>query len=347
MSNRPVIVGIGSRTPLGLHSQSSAAALRAGISAMAEIPFLRDKLGQPMPAAIDAVLEPTMWGPDRLQALGASALLEACSPLHGITRKGVKIPMFLALPELRPGFSHEDAQAIEKGLGKDLGLPFALSPICMFPEGHAAGALALGTAVEELQRGGCEMALVGGLESYLQPETLEWLDANRQLAGADSRSSFVPGEAAGFCLLATDSACEALQSPPLARVCSASTGREDKVIKTDGICLGEGLTNTVRDAISGLPPGEKINAVICDVNGERYRGEEWGFVCLRLSRYFDDPTAYLSPADSWGDTGAASIPLYAMLACQAAQRGYSKGPRTLLWASSEHGLRGAVVIEAL
>jgi hypothetical protein len=36
--------------------------------------------------------------------------------------------------------------------------------------------------------------------------------------------------------------------------------------------------------------------------------------------------------------GAASVPLFAMLACQLAMRGYVKGPRTMLWASSEGGL---------
>jgi 3-oxoacyl-[acyl-carrier-protein] synthase-1 len=131
----------------------------------------------------------------------------------------------------------------------------------------------------------------------------------------------------------------------LARVLAVAIGRETKLIKTSDICLGEGLTATVQNAVSGLhPPSETINTVFCDINGERYRGEEWGFVCLRLSQYFDDPTAYVSPADCWGDMGAASGPLFAMLVCQAAARGYANGPRTLLWASSEGGLRGATVL---
>ena len=92
-------------------------------------------------------------------------------------------------------------------------------------------------------------------------------------------------------------------------------------------------------------PNERINQIFCDINGERYRGEEWGFVCLRLSQYFDDPTAYLSPAECWGDMGAASGPLFAMLVCQAAARSISKGQRTMLWASSQRGLRGVAVLE--
>ena len=110
--------------------------------------------------------------------------------------------------------------------------------------------------------------------------------------------------------------------------------------------MGVGLTTVVQKAVSDAALGDAaIKSVICDINGERYRGEEWGFVCLRLSRFFDDPTAYWSPADSWGDVGAASGPLFAMLAMQAAARGYAKGPHTLLWASSEGGLRAAAVLE--
>ena len=98
------------------------------------------------------------------------------------------------------------------------------------------------------------------------------------------------------------------------------------MIKTSDICLGEGLSETVRNAVSNLrPPEERVNDLFCDINGERYRNEEWGFVCLRLSQYFDDPTAYRSPAECWGDMGAASGPLLAMLVCQAYVRGYSQG----------------------
>jgi 3-oxoacyl-[acyl-carrier-protein] synthase I len=184
------------------------------------------------------------------------------------------------------------------------------------------------------------------VDSYFHPDTMEWLDENRQLAGAVSRSGFVPGEGAGFCLLTADGALKRLGFRSLARVVSVGLGRETKLIKTSTICLGEGLTAAVREAVTELqPPAESISDVVCDINGERYRGEEWGFVCLRLPRYFDNPTAYLSPADSWGDVGAASLPLFAMLACQASARGYSKGSRAMLWASSEGGLRGACVIE--
>jgi 3-oxoacyl-[acyl-carrier-protein] synthase-1 len=226
------------------------------------------------------------------------------------------------------------------------GLPIIISEVNVSTQGHAAGLAALAAATEQIQQGEIEACLVGGVESYFHPDTLEWLDENRQLAGVVSRSAFVPGEGAGWFLLMTEQASIRLGVVPLARLLAVAIGRETQLIKTSDICLGVGLTTVVQSAIRRLSPNSgRINAVTCDINGERYRGEEWGFVCLRLSQYFDDPTAYDSPADCWGDLGAASAPLFAMLACQAAARGYAKGPRSLLWASSEGGLRGAAVLE--
>ena len=106
------------------------------------------------------------------------------------------------------------------------------------------------------------------------------------------------------------------------------------------------MTAVVRSATANLElPGQAVTDIICDMNGERYRGEEWGFVCLRLPLQMTNPTAYISPADCWGDMGAASGPLFAMLACRASARKYANGPRSLVWASSEGGLRGAMLLE--
>lgn len=347
MASSVSIVANGARTPLGMRAPSSAAALRAGINAVVELPFLRDKLGDPMRMALDAELGLSIMGPERLLALAESALHETCLLLTDAALTGLRVPVYLGLPEFRPGFNALDVEVVREGFRKIEGLPIEIPELNVFTRGHAAGLSALSAASQAIQQGTLEMCLVGGVESYYKPETLEWLDNNRQLAGADSRSSFVPGEGAGFCLVAADNVCRRLNWPTLARVLTVRIGNETKVIKTEEICLGEGLTQTVRGAVGSLPAGETINEVICDINGERYRGEEWGFVCLRLSQYFDDPTNYLSPADCWGDMGAASVSLFVMLACQAAAKGYSKGPRVLLWASSEGGLRGAAVIETM
>jgi 3-oxoacyl-[acyl-carrier-protein] synthase I len=348
MTSSISITGVGARTPLGLQAAPAAAAVRAGVVALGRHPFMVDGVGDLMPGVLDPQLDPGLSGPERLLALAESALREALVPLSAGRVAWPRLPVYLGLPELRPGFTTKCAETVRAGLARFEGLPAELSSVTILTEGHAAGLSALAMAKGQLQQGAFEACLVGGVDSYFHPDTMEWLDSNRQLVGSVSRSGFIPGEGAGFCLLLTDPARHRLGLKALARILSVAVGRETKLIKTTDMCFGEGLTATVRDAVRGLrPPSERINQIICDINGERYRGEEWGFVCLRLSEYFDDPTAYLSPAECWGDVGAASGALFAMLACQAAARGYAKGPRTLLWASSERGQRSAAVLEAI
>jgi 3-oxoacyl-[acyl-carrier-protein] synthase-1 len=348
MTSSVGIVGIGARTPLGLEAAPAAAAVRAGISSLGHHPFMIDSIGDPMRGALDHQLDPALMGFERLLALARTALREACMPLGSVAEVPSPMPVYVALPEFRPGFTEQEAIAVRSGLTAVEGLPIKLSEVNVLPHGHAAGLAALKMATEQIEQGDSQVCLLGGVDSYFHPDTMDWLDKNRQLAGAVSRSGFVPGEGAGFCLLMAESLGQRLGLSTLARVRTTAIGRETKLIRTSDICLGHGLTAAVRDAVGRLHlPSERINAVICDINTERYRGEEWGFVCLRLGQYFDDPTAYLSPADCWGDMGAASGPLFTMLACQAASRGYAKGRRAMFWASSEGGLRGAAVLDLI
>lgn len=340
------VVSCGARTPLGRCAAPSAAAVRASVNAAGLHPFFIDQAGDRMPAACDSEIEPTVVGPARFLALAEPALREACAWIDRAGGRELAMPLFLSLPEHRPGFADQDAAAISFGLQALHDLPVRLTDVRTATGGHAEGLVAMASALHQMERGAIEACLVGGIDSYFHPDTMEWLDDQRQLVGSVSRSAFVPGEAAGFCLLVSETAAfrSGLTGP---RVRAAAIGSEAKTIKTPQTCLGEGLTQTVTDAVRGVrAPDEQIDKVICDINGERYRGEEWGFVSLRLAHYFVDPTSYTSPADCWGDVGAASGPLFVMLACQAAARGYAKGPLTLVWASSESGLRAATLLEA-
>jgi 3-oxoacyl-[acyl-carrier-protein] synthase-1 len=342
------IVATGARTPVGLDSASSAAAYRAGISGVVRHQFMIDRAGEPMAGATDSSIDPALYGPPRLLALADSALKEVCEPLERVSTPPLALPLYLCLPEIRPGFTAQDAAAVQTGMFEMVrSLDVGITEVQVSCAGHAAGLSAFAVGHQRIQQGALEGCLIGGVDSYFHADTVDWLEDHLQLAGAVSRSAFVPGEGSGFCLLLSESASERLGLAGIHRVAGVGVEVETKLIKTEDVCLGVGLTAAVKEAIGGARPAkERIHAIICDINGERYRGEEWGFVCLRLSQYLDDPTGYSSPADCWGDLGAASGPLFAMLACQASLRGHSPGPRTLLWASSERGLRGAVVLDA-
>jgi 3-oxoacyl-[acyl-carrier-protein] synthase-1 len=257
------------------------------------------------------------------------------------------IPLMLALPEIRPGWDRAQADAIRSAIASCQDLNLRLLESTTPDRGHAGGLALIDAAARRIGSGELALCLVGGVDSYANGATMRWLADNRRLSDVSVRLGFVPGEAAAFVLLMSESEMNRSGLRSQACLTASAVGRETRTITSDEPCLGDGLGSTIGLVIDRLSsrPG-RFDAVICDINGERYRSEEWGFACLRHSAAFDDPTDYWSPADCWGDTGAASGPLFAALACQAMARGYARGPRTLIWAASDGGLRAAAVLDS-
>ena len=340
--SRAVIVGAGARTPLGFDRHASVAAVRADISAIAEHPYMIDRFGAPMKVTRDPGLEMTVTGPERLAALAIAAIREAVAPL---LQAGAAPSLGLAFSvgETRrweePEMPSKVAKAIEKGLAPDV----TLTRIVHAAGGHAGGILAMDAACALLDKG-VDIALAGGVDSYLEPDTLEWLDDTEQLHSEENVYGFCPGEAAGFLALARADTVRKLGLSPLAVLTSVGAGKETNLIKTEDICLGEGLSAAFKGAAAPLGGARQIDRILCDMNGERYRGNEYGFAVLKTPGLFRDAADFEAPADCWGDVGAASGPLYAAMVIEAEARGYSKGPLSLIWASSEAGRRAAAIL---
>jgi 3-oxoacyl-[acyl-carrier-protein] synthase-1 len=102
----------------------------------------------------------------------------------------------------------------------------------------------------------------------------------------------------------------------------------------------------MRGAVAGLRPGQRITDTYCDMNGEPYRADEFAFAAIRLREHFVTPSEFVTPADCWGDVGAASVPLAAVLAAIAGLKSYACGGTSLVWASSDTGERGAALLES-
>jgi len=339
------IVAIGARTPLGLTAESSVAALRAGINRVSEHPFIVDRTAEPVRVALDSHLDPALAHADRLVEMAATALEEVCRKLERSRSTFRSVPLLLGLPEERPGWNKQDAERVIRQL-RERPMSVEFSPIEVFPQGHAAGLLALQSACTRIRAGHSELCVIAGVDSYLDLETLAALDENRQLATSYHRGAFFPGEGAGAFAVAAGSAVQRHGLTSLAVVGEIGTATEQCLINTDAVCLGVGLTESVRKAVMQLDlPGEAVDGVIGDINGERYRSEEWGFTLLRLPGALVDPTGYDLPSSSWGDMGAASGTLFVAVAVNAGERGWAKGRRYLIWNSSERGERAAVVLD--
>ena len=331
------LVGFAARTAVGRSAQAAAAAVRAGISRIEQHPRWVDLRGEPIRGAFDHDFGDDMPCPERMLEM-ASAVL---GDLSRITE--LSCPILLALPEARPGFGEDDARDLERRLRANPALRKGAT-VRTVARGHAGGLLALRLATEHLTGDDDGRCIVVGVDSYFDRRTLTWLAHNRQLSGPGIRSGFFPGEGACAVLVAAQHARRSLGWPSLATVRSVGVAREQRLIKTDTDNLGEGLTEAVTAAVRTSGEGP-IDSVYCDINGERYRTEEWGFTILRTAQWFRDPAGYVSASACWGDLGAASGPAAAMLACAAWGRGYAPGPRALVFGGSEAGLRACAVLE--
>jgi 3-oxoacyl-[acyl-carrier-protein] synthase-1 len=338
------IISLGAQTAVGLNAISTAAAVRAGISGFNEHPFMINLQGEPYTLAMVPYVDPYTSYRQRMTLMVEQAVQET---FVGLAYQGVHqaIPAIIGLPEVRPGLPRDLPFLIEE-IVRELNIGhISINSVHTLLNGHSAGLMALERARQILSVGNAEFCLVGGVDSYIEPETLEWIEDNDQLHQPVNAWGFIPGEAAGFCLICSKDTAKRYKLMVGAELLAIATAKEQNRIKTETICLGQGLTQAVKEATKYLPQESKINYTICDQNGEAYRADEFGFMLTRLSEMFEDPLEYLTPADCWGDVGAASGPLFINQLCAASQRGYAKGPCTLLWTSSEGGERTAAIFK--
>lgn len=347
MYSEPIyIAGVGANTPIGRDAWSSAAAVRAGISGFTQHPYMIDTSGEPMRAAIAPWVDIDLMGIERFEALLYSAIDQTLAPIIGANAGQLFIALSLGLPSPRPGLPADLQPRLVKAIGGKYRDVF--TAVAVFPNGHAAGLLALEAATKKLEQGAFDACVVAGVDSYIEPETLEWLEECDQLHGAgllNNAWGFIPGEAAGAVLLVRHGLIKRLQFNPLVRVLSLGTGLESKRINTETVCIGQGLTQAFRATLQALPNNIKVTDVYCDMNGEPYRADEYGFTCLRTKEYFESASDFVAPADCWGDVSAASGPLYVGLAAIAGFKRYANGNHACVWVSSESGERAAALLE--
>lgn len=345
MSRSVHIVALAARTPVGLTPETAAAAVRAGISGVQEHPFMVDALGEPLRAACVPDLDPRLLGWRRILALahaGMRQLGERLATTHLVHAR--RASLLLGLPEHRPGWSEHDSAATIAELAR-VELPGSAQLVVEdLARGHAAALECARVGFERIRAGALDWCIVGGVDSYLDADTLDWLALHRQVKTERTRSSFFPGEAAGFVVLAAGDLVRSAGLQSLGELVGAGSAQERALIKTEDVCVGRALAAAIARASETAQLGVPADDIYCDINGERYRSEEWGMAMLQIYQHVADGTIYHLPVSSWGDIGAASGALFVTLALRAWARGYARGDSALVWAGSEGGLRAALVV---
>lgn len=335
---RCCVVALGGRTPVGIRADSSALAVHAGISRVAEHPFMVDSHGNPFMVAMDRTYE-SYRRRERLVHLASSALSEVVETLPLAANDPLTV--YLGLPEYGPFFSEADGAHLCGQLSRDASIRADLRflPIA---DGHASGVVAMERAVFGLESRMFSCCIVGGVDSWLDADLLETLDRDRRLISEHTRWGFSPGEGAAMLAVCTFDFARQAGLPILAWVASASSAVEPHHMHTQTVCTGEGL-GAVMKAVSARA-GAPITRQYCDINGERYREHEFSYAILRVPHgAFVDAVDYVAPADAWGNCGAASAPMLSLLPLVTHAHGFSPGPWPMVWSSSESGRRGAMV----
>lgn len=270
-----------------------------------------------------------------LAALAFENLLESV-PLEQAELS--RLGMFLSLPPPRQGWGpaahrdfsihfHNHAQQDVFGLER------------FDDSGPAGGVTLLDAAARALREGQVALALVGGVESYLQVPWLAELDRLGRLKSNRNLDGFIPGEAAAFLLVEPGGQIARRGCKPLAELRAVATGTCDpaELQNNTGQTLAKVLGSVLR-------AGEEPPLVLTDLNGEPERMKEWGYVLSRLGGRLGSPCCYEHPADVLGDVGVASGALLCGLASLYTRLKYPGQSSVLAWAASDSGERAAVLL---
>lgn len=308
---------------------------------------LVDQKGKPMATARLASLPDNLMGKDRFVALAAPALMQAIYPWQAALRErrheAAPLPAFVALPdEARPGFERGLQNELLPALEARTRVPLDRSQSKLFFGCRGGGIVAIEAALELVTSGGAEAALVGGVDSYFDPDCLESLDREHRLHGPDTENGFIPGEGAGFLLFASRRAAMSLER--YASVLSAAVEHEPHPYGSEEPCLGEGMARAMRRAIAeaALPP-ESVAWALSDVANERHRVDEWMYALARNHTSLSADIVHDQPLLSTGDLGAASAAVMFAIAAVQWKTGCAVANTALLATHSDGVERGALI----
>lgn len=343
--NKSYIVQCANRSPVGTRASMTAASIRAGISRLMKHPDFEDKMWNRITVGLAAFADPDLMYIDRLLELTIPALKDVILPLETFQEKISPIPLIIGLPEARPGLPEDLKQTIKTSISdleKEIKTKFVVEFIA---KGHSSGLIAMEAAVEKIDNEETDFCLIGGIDSYVEEETLSWLEENGRLYGSGKKTGFIPGEAAGFCLLASQKAVKKYNMIILAKITGVSSTYEKNSYDSGKICTGDGLTQVISKAAEDMPDGQPFHQLFSTLNGERYHNSEFGYAAARLGKFILNVGDVVAPVNCWGDLGAASAPLLISLATESGRKGYAPGPFSLIFTSSLGTSRAGAVLE--
>jgi len=374
------VTGLGMVGSLGTDSVTCAAAFRAGLSGAKELGgflVLNQQENTYQSICAHQVPFPTegFEGLGRLVRLGWGALQDLLAQDDIRKENNKRTGVILALRDYRrpkenlPDVDvtpvHQEATIPHTGeferkdfvqrMGKQLFQKLSKLVSWRFPEpsleiidaGHAGVCSAIHTAMQGLRTGVHDRYLVGGIDSFLNRESLGWLAENYLMKTEELPSGMQPGEAGTFMILEKYRTACARKAPIGGVISATSVGFEQENLFVGRPCRGEGLVTVLSDVFAKMSKeASGVRWIITDQNGEVYRASEWGNALVRLlPKYSEMQNAKIwFPATSFGDTGAASGGVAVCQAIRAFGRNYAITSTATVTSSSPWGERAALVV---
>jgi len=345
-----VITGINNITSVGHDAQMTAASVRAGLGRFVESDEYYDLEGNPITVSMIRGLDDDNY--DRVERLGNIAdyclgnMLEAYFA-DDTKEKDAKREMHLFLGcsnESRPGPRYEgDNNEIANRLTGTVKKYADNVKLDVVKRGNSSVIDCIAVAGKLIKENPGVLCIVGGIDSLLAMETLDWFEDFERLKSKTfgRNHSFAPGEAVGFMIIESEEA--ARKEKIVARIAGIGVADEPAHLVSEAHCKGEGLTKACRGALAGNST-ENISDTFCDLNGEFFRTKEWSYARLRCFEKTEKKRTLWHPAEFTGDIGAASGAVLIGIACAGLWRGWL-AEDVLLFCSDDHGGRGALVLK--
>jgi len=337
--------GLSMLTPLGADLEMVKTAIDAGISSYQQCALLGDDeaLIQFSPVPDDALKVdipsalPGMSPPQiRLLRLATFALADLAPQLPQ-----TPLPLFLAGPQLY--YQHTALnRAFIKRLAKSAGITLDINNSRCINTGRAGVIEAIATAFKYFDATHTHHVLIGGIDSFYDPRTLEILQRNRRLSGNKSFDGFVPGEGAAFLLLTSPHAPEAIRNKSLLTLHEPATVYEPGHLLSKAPYTAEALASVFQQAMATTDA--PINTIYSSENGEMHYTKELGVATLRQQHRMDAQYKTHRPTEYFGDLGAAFAPVAIGLASTTINT--QPEMATLVYASSDGGSRAALCLSA-
>jgi uncharacterized protein (TIGR02270 family) len=373
----PVITAMGMVSSLALGMVASCAAASAGLVHARELEGCEaldpsDGHSHPVRGHAIAGLTEGFGGLGRLARLGEAALGDLGSVLKqaGDT---LRIGLYVALP----GGAHEreharrltaedalddddlpppapaapSARVIEELvplLARLTGFPIPREHQRAFPQDASGFLLALDAAHQALRQGQLDRCIVGGIDSLVEPSRLQALKTLGLLKVPGQPSRMLPGEAAALLVLERHGDARQRGAPVLAlcegiRAPACHGGAWSGAAKA-GRTLAERITETLTSLVD---EGRHTGRIIGGLNGHDRRAYAWGHALPILKPYVLGQLPLWSPAESFGELGAAAGPVAVCVAVRDFARGLTASPHSLVWLMDDEGNPGSFYVRAV